>query len=478
MQLTASIAKFKKEYGTKKDFSELFEITSKLRKEQEEDSNLDKRLNKQQFDLEDLDDRLLITRQRLMDCKKNLSDNLSAFELLESLRNQRNANREAFDNLSKYELIDKRSKLKSLEEILMLPEISYDELAKLKKDRLNVQNEIEKLENKVKNSASKSSELTIYKQNAIQAANNKESALKIMDKLEKEKVLLEHKISEMEKKYEQTKGFRYIRKDDIIQQAENVKKKKEIYVKYNKALDILKGDTLILDRTVSILRTKTSEGNEIIRKLEEKHGITSNTHAAKKELEELSRKKQEIDVSKAMTLEEYSKLISQIRSKIQETHDKHSPLIEEHAKIKQEHEQLNPIYNQKKQVFDSSVADIQNQYNKVKDEYSKFENPFKEHQNKYHQLNIGLKITEEMIKRYEAETSFLTKKEKKMNEKYKSFTEYYKKILAEQDNFLLDLKDKQKRIKDTYEDNNRQLVFYVDLKKILQIKKQTLLIKK
>jgi hypothetical protein len=455
----------------------LFEITSKLRKEQEEDSNLDKRLTKQQFDLEDLDDRLLIGRQRLMDCKKNLADNISAFELLESLRNQRNANREAYENLSKYELIDKRSKLKSLEEILMLPEISYDELAKLKKDRLNFQNEIEKLENKVKNSASKSSELTIYKQNAIQATNNKESALKILDKLEKEKVLLEHKITEMEKKFEQTKGFRYIRKDDIIQQAENVKKKKEVYVKYNKVLDILKGDTLILDRTVSILRSKTSEGDSIIKKIEEKQGFNSNANA-KKELEELSRKKQEIDINKAMTLEEYSKLINQIRSKIQETHNKHAPLIEEHAKIKQEHEQLTPIYNQKKQVFDSSVADIQSQYNKVKEEYSKFEAPFKEHQNKYHQLNLGLRITEEMVKRYEAETSFLSKKDKKMNEKYKSYSEYYKKILAEQDNFLQDLKEKQKRIKDTYEDNNRQLVYYNDLKKLLSIKKQTLQVKK
>jgi hypothetical protein len=412
-----------------------------------------------------------------MDCKKNLADNISAFELLESLRNQRNANREAYENLSKYELVDKRSKIKSLEEILMLPEISYDELAKLKKDRLNFQNEIEKLENKVKNSASKSSELTIYKQNAIQATNNKESALKILDKLEKEKVLLEHKITEMEKKFEQTKGFRYIRKDDIIQQAENVKKKKEVYVKYNKVLDILKGDTLILDRTVSILRSKTSEGDSIIKKIEEKHGQISNSNA-KKELEELSRKKQEIDINKAMTLEEYSKLINQIRTKIQETQNKHAPLIEEHAKIKQEHEQLTPIYNQKKQVFDSSVADIQNQYNKVKEEYSKFENPFKEHQNKYHQLNIGLKITEDMIKRYESETSFLTKKDKKMNEKYKSYSEYYKKILAEQDNFLQDLKEKQKRIKDTYEDNNRQLVFFNDLKKILMIKKQTMQTKK
>jgi chromosome segregation ATPase len=269
----------------------------------------------------------------------------------------------------------------------------------------------------------------------------------------------------MEKKYEQTKGFKYIRKDDIIQQAENVKKKKEIYVKFNKILDTLKGDTLILDRTVSILRTKTSEGDDIIRKFEEKQG-SSSMLAAKRELEDLSRKKQEIDVNKAMTLEEYSKLIGQIRSKIQETQQKHSPLIEEHAKIKSEHEQLIPIYNQKKSVYDSSVSDIQNQYNRVKEEYTTVENPFKESQNKYHMLNVQLKLAEGMIKRYEAETSYLTSKNKTLNDRYKSHTEYYKKIISEQDNFLVDLKEKQKRVKDTFEDNNRQVKknqFYVNL---------------
>jgi hypothetical protein len=433
-------------------------MTSKLRKEQEEDSNLDKRINKQQYELDDLDERLLISRQRLMDCKKNLSDNISALELLDSLRNQRAANREAFENLSKYELVDKRSKLKSLEEILMLPDISFDELAKMKKDRINLVNEIEKLENKVKNSASKSTELTIYKQNALQAANNKEVAFKVLEKMEKEKNLLEHKFTEIEKRFEQSKGFKYVRKDDIIQQAENVKKKKDVYVKLNKLLDIFKGETLILDRSVSILRSKTSEGDNIIRKIEEKQG--NFTNAARKELEDLSRKKQEIDTNKAMTLEEYSKLIQQIRSKIQETHDKHSPLIDQHSKIKHEHEILTPVFNQKKQLYESSVADILNDYNRTKEDFNKQESMFRESQNKYHQLNITFKMSDQLIKRYESEGAFLTKKDKKLNDKYKSYTEYYKKIILEQDDFLKDLKEKQRRVKDSFEDSHRQVSSY------------------
>lgn len=340
-----------------------------------------------------------------------------------------------------------------------MPEISYDELAKLKKDRLNLQNEIEKLENKVKNSASKSSELTIYKQNAMKAAADKESIIKLLDKHEKEKMILEHKCAELERKFEQTKGFKFVRKDDILQQAENVKKKKEVYVKYNKILDMIKGDSLILERTISILKNRTPEGEGIVKSLEEKHGASSNQ--AKKELEELSRKKQEIDTSKAMTLEEYSKLITQIREKIDAAKNKHAPLIEEHAKIKQEYELLQPIYDKKKQIFDQSVSDVQSQYNRIKDEYNKYELSFKENQNKYHQLNISIKINEEMIKRYESESTFLAKNDKRMSEKYKNYTEYYKAITTEQEGYLKDLKEKQKRLKDSYEDNTRQVIYII-----------------
>jgi len=67
-----------------------------------------------------------------------------------------------------------------------------------------------------------------------------------------------------------------VKKDDLIQQAENVKKKKEIYVKYNKILDSIKGEILILDRTINILKGKSTDYEGILKKLEEKNGVSGN----------------------------------------------------------------------------------------------------------------------------------------------------------------------------------------------------------
>ncbi len=470
LQLTSSIARFKKEYANKQDFQELLEMTSKLRKEQEQDSNLEKKLAKQQYDIKEIEERLLVAQQRLIDNKKNLTDNVSALQLLEDARNQRNANRDTYENLSKSEYIDKKNKLKTLEEILRMPEVTYDDLSNLKQTRLNLLNDIDKLENKLKNSPIKSSELQIYKQNALQATSAKETSSRLYDKFEKEKNLLEIKFNELNKKFESTKGYKFVRKDDLLQQAENLKKKKELYQKYQKNIDQIKGEGLILDRTINLLKDKTPEGEEILKRFEEKNGKILNQ--AKRELEQLATRKQEIDETKALTLEEYSKLIEQIKAKLNDQNKKNilAPLTEEREKLKKEYNQIQPTYEKKKETFQKATADLQKVYDGVKEEYNKNEKVFRECQDKYHQLNLTMKLNEEMLKRCETEAQFMSKPDKRLNENFKTYQEYYKEIINQEGALIKDLREKQQKTKELYEDNDRQVKLYNNLRKILTVK--------
>lgn len=348
-------------------------------------------------------------------------------------------------------------KLKSLEEIIQMPEISRDDINKIKSDIKNTQATIEKIEAKLKQSANKNSELTVYKQNALNAANLKESALKILKNSENEKNLIERKYADLERKFEQSKGFKYVRKDDLFQKAENMKKKKETFQKLSKILDGYSGEGLVLDKSIKILKSKSSDYEEILQKIEEKQGISGYKNV-KQELEELSKKKIEIDQSKALTLEEYSKLILQFQQKIKETQEKNAPLLDKLNKIKVEYEQLLPSYNTKKNAYENAIADSQSAFLKTKEEYEKSEQEFRNFQNKYFTMQMNIKYNDEMIKRYESETYYLNKNEKRLNEKFKSFKDYYSAYITEQDTFLSDLKDKQKHIKETYDDNLRQVI--------------------
>ena len=474
LQLTSTIARFKKEYANKPDFQALLEITSKLRKEQEQDSNLEKKIMRQQYDIKDAEERLMIAQQRLMENQKNINENVSAFQLLEIAKNQRNNNRDTYENITKYELIDRRNRLKTLEQILQMPEITMNDLASLKNQRMSLLNDIDKLENKLKNSPIQSSELQIYKQNAMQATTAKENSAKLLEKLEKEMNLLEIKFNEMNKKFEASKGYRFVRKDDLLQQAENLKKKKETYQKYQKAIDRIKGEALILDRTINILKEKTPDGEEILKKFEEKNGKVLNQ--AKRELEILATRKQEIDESKALTLEEYAKLIQQIKKKIEDQDKKNviAPLAGERDQLKREYEQILPTYEKKKSNFQNATSSVQKDYDIVKEEYNKNEKVFRECQDKYHQLNLSMLINKEMLKRCENEGQFMSKPDKRYKDNFKTYQDYYKEVINQENEIIKDLREKQLKTKEAYEDNDRQMKLYNDLKRLLHMKLESL----
>ena len=474
LQLSRSIAKLKKDYSNKPDFSALFEMTSKLRKEQEQDSNLEKKIAKQMYDIKEAEERLIVAQQRLLDNKKNLDNNVSALKLLENARAQRNNNRDAFENLSKYELIDRRNRIKTMEEIIQMPEISMSDLQELKQQRQELMLEIDKLENKLKNSPTHSSELQIYKQSAMQATNAREASEKNLAKLEKEKNLLEIKYNELNKKFESQKGYKFVRKNDLIQQAENLKKKKEIYHKCQKVIDKIKGEALILDRTINILKEKTPDGEDILKKYEEKNGKILDK--AKKELEMLATRKQEIDESKALTLEEYSKLIQQLKKKIADQDKRNiiAPLAEERDKLKREYETILPTYEKKKRDFQNATADLRRNYDSVEAEYNESEKTFRECQNKYHQLNLSNIINEALLKRCDDESQYMSKPDKRLKDNYKDYQSYYREIINQENNLIKELREKQLKTKEAFEDNDRQSKMYSDMKALLLVKYESM----
>ena len=474
LQLSRSIAKLKKEYTSKPDFPALFEMTSKLRKEQEQDSNLEKKIAKQMYDIKEAEERLVVAQQRLIDNKKNLDNNVSALKLLENARAQRNNNRDAFENLSKYELIDRRNRIKTMEEIIQMPEISMSDLQELKQQRQDLLLEIDKLENKLKNSPTHSSELQIYKQSAMQATNAREASEKNLAKLEKEKNLLEIKYNELNKKFESQKGYKFVRKNDLIQQAENLKKKKEIYHKCQKVIDKIKGEALILDRTINILKEKTPDGEDILKKYEEKNGKILNQ--AKRELEQLATRKQEIDESKALTLEEYSKLIQKLKKQIADQDKRNiiAPLAEERDKLKKEYEMILPNYEKKKRDFQNATADLRRNYDSIEAEYNESEKTFRECQNKYHQLNLSNLINAAMLKRCEDESQYMSKQDKRYRDDFKDYQSYYRELINQENALIKELREKQLKTKEAFEDNDRQTKMYSDMKALLTVKLESI----
>ena len=253
-----------------------------------------------------------------------------------------------------------------------------------------------------------------------------------------------------------------------------MKKKKEIYHKCQKVIDKIKGEALILDRTINILKEKTPDGEDILKKYEEKNGKILNQ--AKRELEQLATRKQQIDESKALTLEEYAKLIQQLKKKIADQNKQNiiAPLAEERDKLKKDYEMILPSYEKKKRDFQNATADLRRNYDSVEAEYNEAEKTFRECQNKYHQLNLSNLINEALLKRCDDESQYMSKPDKRLKDNYKDYQSYYKEIINQENALIKELREKQLKTKEAFEDNDRQTKFYSDMKTLLTIKLESM----
>jgi intraflagellar transport protein 81 len=133
-----------------------------------------------------------------------------------------------------------------------------------------------------------------------------------------------------------------------------------------------------------------------------------------------------------------------------------------------------PTYEKKKNTFQVATSSVQKDYDIVKEEYNKQEKVFRECQDKYHQLNLSMKINAEMMKRCENEGQFMSKPDKKYKDNFKTYQDYYKEIISQENELIKDLREKQLKTKEAYEDNDRQLKLYADLKKLLTMKLDSL----
>ena len=155
-----------------------------------------------------------------------------------------------------------------------------------------------------------------------------------------------------------------------------------------------------------------------------------------------------------------------------------APLAEERDKLKKEYEQILPNYEKKKRDFQNATADLRRNYDSIEAEYNESEKTFRECQNKYHQLNLSNIINEAMLKRCDDESQYMSKPDKRLKDNYKDYQSYYKEIINQENNLIKELREKQLKTKEAFEDNDRQSKMYSDMKALLLVKYESIKNKK
>lgn len=151
-----------------------------------------------------------------------------------------------------------------------------------------------------------------------------------------------------------------------------------------------------------------------------------------------------------------------------------APLLKALNILKEEHQTLEAKYNAEKQKYDSTVLKIDNEKMNLVADSGKLETEYLKDETKYHSLSIQAQITECLQNKAANETLYKGSSDKRLSSQYKSYNELYKAKLQELDRMLKELKTQQRVVKESGEQNSKQVVMFNSLKKLLEVKMKSI----
>ena len=356
-QLVTKIKLFK-DKNTDSDFQELLEATSMLRKEQETEARYSEKMAEQRNHLEYCEQQQINSRQRLMDSRRNTSDDVTADQMLANLRNETKKNRELCYDVLGRELTDKNERGQKIEMLLAEPITTQNDIDKFANEVRRLQRECQVLEDKLNSTDPADDNLAIYKTQAAAASKKKENKIEEMNSLEKEKFALEKLMADKEAEYVKTKGTKYMKRDDFKQYAASLRGKNQKYKKMKKEIEDIRSELVILNRTEQILKNKVEVNEELIKKLEDAKGITGYTKI-ESEMENVARDRQKIDKLKDTSLQELTKIVQNIEAQLKEKKAKLAPQIKQLRSYRKKYEEKEGDYLKSKKAYENTLMSFE-----------------------------------------------------------------------------------------------------------------------
>mmetsp|Transcript_55408 Transcript_55408/g.96848 ORF Transcript_55408/g.96848 Transcript_55408/m.96848 type:complete len:675 (-) Transcript_55408:88-2112(-) len=444
-------AKSEKEEG----FQVLLQVTSMLRREQEEEARLAEKLAEQRYQLEQTEQMYIERSARLREMREAQQQDGegNAEAMLKMLRSEVHKNREALARVRK-ECEEKMQRLQQIDAALSEPPVTKADIDKLEGEISSMQSEIQSLEQTI-NETNQDSRLHVYKQQANLVSKKKEVVLKDKRQLEEERDKLSKELSLKEREYEQMKGHKFMKRDEFKNYAASLRDKSAKFKKLKAELSDLRHEVAVLTRTEQILQAKDP--------------TPAGMRETEAMLEKASVEKSQVDKAKGKTLDEISAIVQKINAQLKEKKNKLAPQIKALRSVRQNFQQVEVKYLEKKSAYDQAKSSMDGELSKVSTEVKQLETEVLDAEQNYHELNMQLCAAESRLQRAHKEARCLTKQER-YSKDFNSLSERYSTEIGHLDELCRDLRKQQKLVKETHEGNLKQKKSFAQLEQLMRVK--------
>jgi len=436
-------------------FAELLNVTSMLRKEQEEEARLGEKLAEQRYQLEQTEQTYIERSARLREMREAQQQDGegNAEAMLKMLRSEVQKNREALQRVRK-ECDEKLRNLKEIDSALSEPPVTKSDIDNLEEEIRAMQAEMQQMEQTI-NEHNQDSRLSVYKQQANLVAKKKDVVLKDQRQFEEERDSLSKELCTKEREYEQMKGHKFMKRDEFKNYAASLRDKSAKFKRLKAELSELRHEVAVLVRTEQILQAKdpTPAG------LRETEAM----------LEKASVEKSHVDKGKWKTLDEISAVVQQINAQLKEKKNKLAPQIKALRSVRQNFQQVEAKYLEKKSAYDQAQTAMHGEISKVASEVRQLQSDVMEAEQNYHELNMQLCAADTRLQRAQRESRCVRKEERHCKE-YATISENYTAEIARHEESVKELRKQKKLVEHTHEGNLKQKKAFTQLEKLMRIK--------
>jgi intraflagellar transport protein 81 len=471
-QLHDKIENLQRKTNGMEGFEELLKVTSALRREQEEEAKLDERMAEQQSQLAMAGRRYQEISRKLIDLKQSMGSDgsISAEQLLERLEEDvRALERNVRDDLPK-EFRARKEKLEKLQRALSEPAKSEADVQQVQQEVRMLQREIQRLNDTIAESNGKRGDdsLAVYRQQGALIAKKLEQKEEQVEKAEEARDRLKSKIEDMESQLRQMPGGRMMRGDEFKTYAANLRNKTGQFKKLKEELADLRQETVVLSRTEAILKSRCKGLEGFMKDLEERHGVEGYT-ATEDKLEQVSSLTAALNQTKGKTLEEISKIVTDINQALKERKNKLAPQIKELRSVRGTYQELETAYLEKKGIFENTAAGLESERVKLEQECGSYQDECLREESRYHLLNCMMQKTTVDLERTRMEDKF-SRNDGRLLPDFKTFSDLYQNKISQQQSLSQALRKHQNALKENAPQDGVQRAMFDDLRRLLDTK--------
>jgi len=473
-QLVEKISTLKRRTNSADGFDELLEVTSALRKAQEDESKLVEREREQGAQLQHAERMYSEQKKRLDEVKSSQEADVTAEELLAKLKEEVQHHVHLVERKLPFDIQQKKEKLKQLQAQCTETPRTEAEVVEAEQQSKQMQQQIHEMQQEIEEAQRNGGDdkLAIYRTHAQGVAKKlaaKEEEIEAAQE-QREKVLRE--VHEKEELVAQLSGPKYMKKEEFKKYAVQLREKTNAYKRMRAELAELRTETVVLNRTETILRSRDANLQDFIQKQEQKAGVEGFTETVK-QLEQVSEQTATLNETKGKTLEEISKIVTDINQALKERKNKLAPQIKELRAVRQRYQELEQEYLEKKAVYENTAVGLETERIKLEQECSAHQEDCLREESRYHYLHCLLGIADAHYERVQQEMKF-EKNEGRLLRDFRCYKDLYQEKLERQERLSKELRKQKKAITENEGGNLEQRQMFTDLRKLLNCKLQCL----